>query len=132
MPTRKKWINLFERIIYALWRWFRRWWWRWWYKISTMTNQISLVLSNENVSPALCSVKKKYCSSIVKISGHKLLLTRNEWIEFICLLLFFALFISFLVRRKSPPNQNQLNIKTTKDFYSTKISFVRFISVLEK
>lgn len=28
-------------------------------KFLTMTNQISLVLSNENVSPALCLVEKK-------------------------------------------------------------------------
>lgn len=39
---------------------------------------------------------KKNCSTIVKISGHKFLFTRNEWIEFIwCLLLFFSLYLYF-------------------------------------
>lgn len=35
---------------------------------------------------------KTNCSTIVKISGHKLLLTRNEWIEFICSLFFRYIF----------------------------------------
>lgn len=42
-------------------------------------DESNFVLSNENVSPSFVLVKKEpNCSSIVKISGHKLLLTRNE------------------------------------------------------